>query len=91
LEDQLYPPQLIVLRGEPIALKAWQARLNYHYAPRRIALAIPNDATELRGILAHCIPRGEVCAYVCSGTSCSAPIDALDELESHLIGSEVSV
>jgi len=91
LEDQLYPPQLIVVRGEPAALKEWQARLNYHYAPRRIALAIPNDATELRGTLAHCIPRGEVCAYVCSGTSCSEPISALDELESHLIETEVSV
>jgi hypothetical protein len=91
LEDQLYPPQLIVLRGEPAALKEWQTRVNFHYAPRRIALAIPNDATELRGILAHCIPRDEVCAYVCSGTSCSAPISALDELESHLIGNEVSV
>jgi len=91
LEDQLYPPQLIVLRGEPAALKEWQARVNYHYAPRRIALAIPNDASELRGTLAHCIPRGEICAYVCSGTRCYAPIGALGELESHLIGSEVSV
>ncbi len=91
LEDQLYPPQLIVVRGEPAALKEWQARLNYHYAPRRIALAIPNDATELRGTLAHCIPRGEISAYVCSGTSCSEPISALDELESHLIETEVSV
>jgi len=91
LEDQLHPPQLIVVRGEPAALKEWQARLNYHYAPRRIALAIPNDATELRGTLAHCIPRGEISAYVCSGTSCSEPISALDELESHLIETEVSV
>ncbi|MEJ2347531.1 MAG: thioredoxin domain-containing protein, partial [Gammaproteobacteria bacterium] len=90
LEDQLYPPQLIVLRGERSPLKAWQARVGYHYAPRRMVLAIPSDAADLRGSLAHCAPRGEICAYVCSGTQCSAPITTLGELESHLIETEVS-
>jgi uncharacterized protein YyaL (SSP411 family) len=90
LEDQLYPPQLIVLRGTPDGLREWQARVKRHYAPRRIALAIPNDATDLRGTLAHCTPRGAVCAYVCSGTHCSAPITELNELERHLNTTEVS-
>ena len=90
LEDQLYPPQLIVLRGERAPLKAWQARVGYHYAPRRMVLAIPGDAADLRGTLTHCAPRGEICAYVCSGTQCSAPIATLGELESHLIETEVS-
>jgi hypothetical protein len=90
LEDQLYPPQLIVLRGAPAALREWQARVKRHYAPRRISLAIPGDATDLRGSLASCTPRGEICAYVCSGTRCSAPITELNELERHLNTTEVS-
>jgi uncharacterized protein YyaL (SSP411 family) len=90
LEDQLYPPQLIVVRGEDAALAPWRARLNRRYAPRRIALVIPNDVQSLRGTLAHCTPRGAVCAYVCSGTACSAPITELGGLESRLAESEAA-
>jgi hypothetical protein len=89
LEDQLNPPQLIVLRGTPAALDAWLQRVMRRYAPRRIALAIPADATDLPGTLAHCAPRGDICAYVCSGTQCSAPITELPELERHLNETEV--
>jgi len=84
LEDQLHPPQLVVVRGEDAALAPWRASVNCHYAPRRISLVIPNDAQGLRGTLAYCAPRGTVCAYVCSGTSCSAPITELGELELRL-------
>ncbi len=88
LEDQLYPPQLIVVRGEGAALKDWQARIDRHYAPRRISLAIPNHVMRLAGTLGHCAPRGAICAYVCSGTSCSAPITELGELETRLAETE---
>lgn len=97
LEDHLYPPQLIVLRGEAAALKQWQARVNRHYAPRRLCLAIPKDAVQLSGTfitaagdgsLAHCTPRGEIAAYVCSGTTCSEPITELGALEAYLAETE---
>ena len=88
LEDQLYPPQLIVLRGEPTVLKEWRARVNRHYAPRRLCLAIPSDAAQLSGTLAQCAPRGAVTAYVCSGTACSTPIGELGALEEHLTKTE---
>jgi uncharacterized protein YyaL (SSP411 family) len=91
LEDQLYPPQLIVLRGVAAELKEWQARVHRHYAPRRLCVAIPKDAAKLTGTLSQCAPRGAVTAYVCSGTSCSAPIATLGELESHLIETEAGV
>ncbi|MEK7321863.1 MAG: thioredoxin domain-containing protein, partial [Pseudomonadota bacterium] len=84
LEDQLYPPQLIVLRGEGEPLKIWQARAQRFYAPRRFTLAIPNDARNLPGALAERGARGTVTAYVCTGIQCSAPITELSALETEL-------
>ncbi len=89
LEDQLYPPQLIVLRGEGEPLKIWQARAQRFYAPRRFTIAIPNDARNLPGALAERGARGTVTAYVCTGIQCSAPITELSTLEAELGKTEV--
>lgn len=89
LEDQLYPPQLIVLRGEGEPLKIWQARAQQFYAPRRFTIAIPNDARNLPGALAERGARGTVTAYVCTGIQCSAPITELSMLEAELGKTEV--
>lgn len=90
LEDQLYPPQLIVLRGEGEPLKIWQARAQRFYAPRRFTIAIPNDARHLPGALAERGARGTVTAYVCTGIQCSAPITELSALETELGKTEVA-
>jgi len=84
LGEHLEPPQTVVLRGREPALSAWQARCAAGFAPGRIALAIPDDATALPGLLAQRTPQGEVTAYVCSGHSCRAPVTALAELETAL-------
>ena len=43
------------------------------YAPRRMAVAIPADATGLPDALAAKSPRGRTVAYVCRGPVCSEP------------------
>jgi hypothetical protein len=65
-------------------MAAWQRRLNSSWAPRRLAVAIPDTERVLPGILAERAPHGEVLAYVCSGLSCSAPVTDFGEFE-HLI------
>jgi Highly conserved protein containing a thioredoxin domain len=47
LEEYLYPPQILILRGKPKAMAAWQRRSNERYAPHRITLAIPSEADNL--------------------------------------------
>jgi uncharacterized protein YyaL (SSP411 family) len=84
VEETLHPTQTIVLRGNAEALPPWQARCTQYYAPRRLALAIPEDAKELPGILAQRTVRDGVTAYVCSGHTCSAPLTALTDLDSAL-------
>ncbi|HKT32392.1 MAG TPA: thioredoxin domain-containing protein, partial [Gammaproteobacteria bacterium] len=80
LQDALKPPTMVVLRGKENGLQEWQRSLNKKYDPRRIMLAIPDDAENPMGLLAQCVARGDVCAYVCRGTQCSLPITEVKAL-----------
>ena len=84
VEEELHPTQTIVLRGRPEALQPWLERCTRDYAPRRLTLAIPDDAHNLPGILAQHVSRGDVAAYLCGGHACSAPVTTLADLDSAL-------
>jgi uncharacterized protein len=85
LEELLYPPQTVVLRGTSAAMKPWQALACRHYRPHRLVLAIPSDAGQLPGILAERTARQDVTAYICAGHACSAPVMNLAEFKEVLI------
>jgi uncharacterized protein YyaL (SSP411 family) len=85
LDELLTPPELVVVRGAPDELPAWQRVLNAGYHPHRLAFAIPNDA-ELPGLLAERAGRGAPVAYVCAGMTCRAPLDSVEALEAALAG-----
>jgi uncharacterized protein YyaL (SSP411 family) len=88
LEEYLQPPQTLILRGTPEELSQWLERVNRAYAPRRLALPIPNDAQGLPGLLAERRPDGPAVAYVCHGTTCLPPVKSLTDLKAHLRRSE---
>jgi uncharacterized protein YyaL (SSP411 family) len=90
LEEMLYPPQSIILRGQPEALQAWQKRCLTFYAPRRLVFAIPANAKNPPDALARRVPLGEIVAYVCSGHTCSAPVTDYGELSAALKQTETS-
>jgi uncharacterized protein len=87
LDELLNPPQTIVLRGPSSQITTWAKELHKLYAPHRMVLAVPADAQELPPALAEKIlpaaSRGAI-AYVCQGSTCSAPIDSLSGLVSRL-------
>ena len=89
IEESLNPVQTIVLRGDQKDMAAWLARCRQYYAPRRLTVGIPNDATDLPGVLAERVPGASVTAYVCTGHACSAPVTSLAELESLLSQNEI--
>jgi uncharacterized protein len=84
LEELLHPPETVILRGAPAPLESWRRELGKAYAPRRLVLAIPAEAKDLPPGLADKSPRGEVVAYLCRGSTCSAPIDSLEALTGQL-------
>ena len=84
LEELLTPPEIVVLRGEARTIEGWRVALAKTYAPHRIVLAIPADAGDLPPALADKTPRAGPVAYLCRGSTCSAPIDSLDALSEQL-------
>jgi uncharacterized protein len=93
LEDYLYPPQIVILRGEASAIQPWLRELNAVFAPRRWTLAVPADATGLPQAIASKPATAGALAYVCRGSQCTAPISALDALLEELddaLAAEVS-
>ena len=84
LEELLHPPEIIILRGEEPAIGAWQRELAALYAPRRLVLAVPQDAAQLPPALADKPAHGEAVAYICRGSVCSAPVESLEALLSAL-------
>jgi len=90
LEEQLEPPVTLVLRGRGEALERWRRRAARRYAPARMTLAIPDGAGELPGLLAERRPRGAICAYLCRGFTCDAPITDFDDLDAALRDSELA-
>ncbi len=80
LDEYLYPPETIVIRGQGAELAAWQATAQRGYHPRRLVLAIPADERDLPGALAAMVPGEAIRAYRCRGTQCDAPLESVDAL-----------
>ena len=84
LEELLDPPEIVILRGEARTIDGWRLELARLYAPHRLTLAIPAEAAGLPPALADKTPRAGTVAYLCRGSTCSAPIDSLEALIEHL-------
>jgi uncharacterized protein YyaL (SSP411 family) len=84
LEETLNPPETVILRGEAATLETWRRDLARIYAPRRMVLAVPADATDLPPALADKPVREMAVAYVCQGSVCSAPLESFSALAAHL-------
>ncbi len=80
LEDYLDAPQIVLLRGPAAAIEPWRDRLTAVFAPRRWILAVPAELRDLPAAIAAKSAGEEPLAYICRGTSCSAPIGSLAQL-----------
>jgi uncharacterized protein YyaL (SSP411 family) len=82
LDEHLQPPQVLVLRGAAESIAHWRGELDRLFDPRRLILAIPADADNLPlSLAAKSVPAdGSTVAYLCRGSTCSAPITTLSEL-----------
>ena len=85
VEANVHPPEQIIVRGPAELLDPWLSAARGGYKPWRSVYGIPYvDA----GLVPSYLPRlvsaekqAHVTAFVCTGLSCSAPIEALDEFE----------
>ena len=58
----------------------WRDELGKVYAPHRLVFAIPADVADLDPALADKRAGDTTRAYVCRGSTCSAPIESLEGL-----------
>jgi uncharacterized protein YyaL (SSP411 family) len=68
----------------------WLERTRRRYAPGRLVLAIPAGAAGLPGLLAERRTHGDICAYLCSGHACQAPVSTFEEFERALASVEIA-
>ncbi len=88
LEDTVYPPEQVILRGPEDLMQNWSNALDDGFTPWRQVYAIPYaDTRTLPAYLPKLVSseqQNQVTAYVCSGMQCSLPITSLDELKAAL-------
>jgi uncharacterized protein YyaL (SSP411 family) len=80
LADYLDPPEILVIRGDGGEADRWRAEMARLYAPHRMVFAIPAGLTGLDAAVADKRAGAGTRAYVCRGSTCSSPIESLDEL-----------
>jgi uncharacterized protein len=79
LEDFLSSMQILIVRGSGQSAAHWAGALSALYAPTRMIYAIPSDA-HLPAALAAKRPAEQTVAYLCTGTTCSAPLTNLEDV-----------
>lgn len=84
LEELLSPGEVVIIRGAADDIASWSRELAKAFAPRRVVLAIPSDATNLPAALADKAPRPGTVAYLCRGSVCSEPLESPGALHAQL-------
>jgi uncharacterized protein YyaL (SSP411 family) len=84
LEDTLAPLQILIIRGDPGPMTRWSAELGALYAPTRMIFALPRDAEDLPPALAAKHAAADTVVYVCTGVTCSAPLNDLSQIAREL-------
>ncbi len=89
MEEYLYPPRIIIIRGDPKSAREWTRPLLDQYLPGTMIMTIPSNEGNLPGILNNLKYAQETTAYICQGVSCSPPItdheEFIDRVKEHHI------
>ena len=81
LEDMNTPPESIIIRGSESECQQWKSYCQKDFNPHRLVYAVPNNADNLpEAIQSKYTNKNKTLAYVCTGTSCQAPIENIDLL-----------
>jgi hypothetical protein len=80
LAEYLVPPQIVIIRGAPAEADRWRDELGKLYAPHRLVFSIPADLAGLDAAVADKKAGNGTRAYLCRGSTCSAPVESLPDL-----------
>jgi uncharacterized protein YyaL (SSP411 family) len=80
LDEYLAPPEIVIIRSQRDDGENWQRELGKLYAPHRLVISIPANLEGLDSAVADKKAGATTRAYVCRGSTCSAPVESLAEL-----------
>jgi uncharacterized protein len=87
LEEQLDPPEIVIVRGSEKRAAEWARSVRLVFAPRRLVFEIPPEAAALPPALAgKAAPASGARAWICRGTTCLPPVASQSELSAALKG-----
>jgi uncharacterized protein YyaL (SSP411 family) len=80
LAEYLEAPEIVIIREQPGDAGGWQRELGRLYAPHRMVFSIPAGLEGLDAAIADKRAGTATRAYVCRGSTCSAPVETLGDL-----------
>ena len=81
LEEKLYPPQIIIIRGNENEKNKWVDSLNKTFNARSMYFYIDNHEDHLNAAIAEKAPATDKnMAYLCSGRQCLPPCESFELL-----------
>ena len=81
VEEQLYPPELVIIRGNEADKQNWLEEFDKDYTPRRMLFYIGNDHEIKHAALnAKAAATSVTTAYVCANQVCLSPVNSLGDL-----------
>jgi uncharacterized protein YyaL (SSP411 family) len=80
LEEYLDAPEIVIIREHAADAGKWQRDIGRLYAPHRLVFSIPAGLDGLDAAIADKKPGATTRAYVCRGSTCSAPVETLADL-----------
>lgn len=80
LAEVLRPPTLVVLAGEPDALRPLQAAVQAKPRLDALSITVPLDVRSVPPVLAKPRPAAGAAAWVCFGNQCMAPVSDANSL-----------
>jgi uncharacterized protein len=80
LAEYLDAPEIVIVREQSGEAGKWQRELGRLYAPHRLVFSIPAALDGLDAAIADKKAGSTTRAYVCRGSTCSAPVETLADL-----------
>jgi uncharacterized protein YyaL (SSP411 family) len=80
LAEYLDAPEIVIVREPAADVGKWQRELGKLYAPHRLVFSIPANLEGLDAALADKKAGPTARAYLCRGSTCSAPVETLADL-----------
>ncbi|MEO8064853.1 MAG: thioredoxin domain-containing protein [Pseudomonadota bacterium] len=80
LAEYLEAPEVVIIREQAGDAGKWQRELGRLYAPHRLVFSIPANLEGLDAAIADKKAGAATRAYLCRGSTCSAPVETLADL-----------